>query len=223
VEETFKAGASVSVVARAHDINANQLFRWRREYQHGMWDDAESATALVPVKIAGGPPKPIKAKLGNLRPTAGGTIEIELGHARVPQPERNGEDPLANRHVRKDVIHQMRRGIRHPWQCKKESMDRDTAGQVITKLPFHEAWHRSFLLLAPGKERFQVFGHDLIKHRLFRVSWNVFESTLQHEAGAKPCKIRMGCLNRQGFGGRAKEMSGKRRQFRPGFPRLSAS
>lgn len=32
VSETFVAGASVSVVARRHDVNANQVFRWRREY-----------------------------------------------------------------------------------------------------------------------------------------------------------------------------------------------
>jgi transposase len=32
VSETFAAGASVSVVARRHDVNTNQLFRWRQEY-----------------------------------------------------------------------------------------------------------------------------------------------------------------------------------------------
>ena len=35
VEETLKAGASVSLVARAHDVNANQVFKWRRLYQQG--------------------------------------------------------------------------------------------------------------------------------------------------------------------------------------------
>jgi transposase len=32
VSETFVAGASVSVVARRHDVNANQVFRWRQQY-----------------------------------------------------------------------------------------------------------------------------------------------------------------------------------------------
>jgi len=31
VAETQEPGASVSVVARRHDVNANQLFKWRRE------------------------------------------------------------------------------------------------------------------------------------------------------------------------------------------------
>ena len=35
VEETLKPGASVSLVARAHDVNANQVFKWRKQYQQG--------------------------------------------------------------------------------------------------------------------------------------------------------------------------------------------
>jgi transposase len=32
VAGTDEPGASVSVVARRHDLNANQLFTWRRQY-----------------------------------------------------------------------------------------------------------------------------------------------------------------------------------------------
>ena len=35
VQETLKPGASVSVVARRHDINANMLFTWRRHHEEG--------------------------------------------------------------------------------------------------------------------------------------------------------------------------------------------
>ena len=35
VSETFVAGASVSTVARRHDVNANQVFKWRRKYGSG--------------------------------------------------------------------------------------------------------------------------------------------------------------------------------------------
>jgi len=35
VAETLVAGASVSVVARRHDVNANQVFKWRRELAAG--------------------------------------------------------------------------------------------------------------------------------------------------------------------------------------------
>jgi transposase len=31
VAETLVPGASVSIVARRHDVNANQVFKWRRE------------------------------------------------------------------------------------------------------------------------------------------------------------------------------------------------
>jgi transposase len=35
VEETLRAGASVSRVARKYGVNANQVFCWRRMYQQG--------------------------------------------------------------------------------------------------------------------------------------------------------------------------------------------
>jgi transposase len=35
VAETLLPGASVSVVARRHDVNANQVFKWRRELAAG--------------------------------------------------------------------------------------------------------------------------------------------------------------------------------------------
>jgi len=35
VEETFAPGASVSIVARRHDINSNLVFTWRRRYREG--------------------------------------------------------------------------------------------------------------------------------------------------------------------------------------------
>jgi transposase len=37
VEETLKPGASISRVARAHDVNTNQLFKWRREFAKDDW------------------------------------------------------------------------------------------------------------------------------------------------------------------------------------------
>ena len=40
VSETLMPGASVSVVARRHDLNANLLFTWRRE----AWPRARAST-----------------------------------------------------------------------------------------------------------------------------------------------------------------------------------
>jgi transposase-like protein len=49
VEASFAPGASVSRVAREHDINANQVFLWRKLYQDGLLGDDEPA--LLPVHI----------------------------------------------------------------------------------------------------------------------------------------------------------------------------
>ena len=51
VEETLVAGASVSRVARRHDVNANQVFYWRKLYREGRLGSTET-TKLLPVKVA---------------------------------------------------------------------------------------------------------------------------------------------------------------------------
>jgi len=47
-------GASVAGVALANGVNANQVFRWKRQYERGEFEArrSKSATALVPVTIA---------------------------------------------------------------------------------------------------------------------------------------------------------------------------
>lgn len=50
VEETLVAGASVSRVARRHDVNANQVFYWRKLYREGRLGG--SAAQLLPVKVS---------------------------------------------------------------------------------------------------------------------------------------------------------------------------
>src|ERR1700756_2906567 len=52
VEETLKPGASVSLVARAHDVNTNQVFKWRKQYLQGRLEIDSPTTTLLPVKIA---------------------------------------------------------------------------------------------------------------------------------------------------------------------------
>ena len=87
VEETLKAGASVSQVARAHDVNTNQVFHWRRQYRQGWFDeDAKKPTALVPVKLsrAVAPATTERPKSESAAAsTPAGSIDIDLGHARV--------------------------------------------------------------------------------------------------------------------------------------------
>ncbi len=54
VAETLVPGASASVVARQHDVNANQLFRWRRDWRDGLLSTADAGHGLVPVRSPAG-------------------------------------------------------------------------------------------------------------------------------------------------------------------------
>lgn len=47
VQETFATNASVSVIARKHDVNANIVFAWRRQYKRGQLG-APVGTAVAP-------------------------------------------------------------------------------------------------------------------------------------------------------------------------------
>ncbi len=55
VAETREGGASVSVVARRHDVNANQLFAWCRRYDDGAAGGEVGAGRLVPVSLVPAP------------------------------------------------------------------------------------------------------------------------------------------------------------------------
>jgi transposase len=49
-ELTFEPGASVAQVARAHGVNANQLFKWRRALKRDELNEPSSGpTGLLPV------------------------------------------------------------------------------------------------------------------------------------------------------------------------------
>ena len=50
---TMEPGASVAEVARAHGVNANQVFKWRRLFERGEFVEAgTSSTALIPVDVS---------------------------------------------------------------------------------------------------------------------------------------------------------------------------
>jgi len=48
VRESLEPGHSVSVVARRHGINPNQLFHWRKLYQDSSLSAVSSVEAVVP-------------------------------------------------------------------------------------------------------------------------------------------------------------------------------
>ena len=80
VAASFAPGSSVSVVARRYDVNANQVFGWRKLYRDGVLVPADpTGPALVPVTVTA-------AQSGDASPASGAadTIEIELaGRYRV--------------------------------------------------------------------------------------------------------------------------------------------
>ena len=77
VAATFVPGASVSVVARQYDVNANQVFSWRRRYCKASEPSPPtlSAPGLVSVKII---PEPGAEATTSPSPAASDTIEIEV-------------------------------------------------------------------------------------------------------------------------------------------------
>ena len=83
VEETLKPGASVSVIARAHDVNTNQVFKWRKQYREGRLEVAPGSNTLLPVKISDTITdlQPVSRRAAKTKRP--GIIDIDLGHARV--------------------------------------------------------------------------------------------------------------------------------------------
>src|SRR5206468_8356052 len=70
VAETLEPGSSVSIVARRHDVNTNQLFKWRREL---LPKAAIENGTMVPVAIV-----PERGR-DRRRVERTGVIEIEFG------------------------------------------------------------------------------------------------------------------------------------------------
>ena len=95
VEETLEPGASVARVARAHGVNANQVFAWRRQYRQGLLGEGHAETVnLLPVHVTGATARKTnrqdrrhaaQATCNGSRSAPSGMIQVELpkGHLRV--------------------------------------------------------------------------------------------------------------------------------------------
>ena len=83
VEETFKSGASVAQIARAHGVNANQVFNWRRMYHAGELEEDVTTDKLLPVKVTDLAPVVVVKSTKRREKAPSGFIDIDLGHARV--------------------------------------------------------------------------------------------------------------------------------------------
>ena len=75
VEKTLVSGASVARVARKYDVNANQVFYWRKLFREGRLGISMNPQ-LLPVKVAAErATEPVKS---NVQTLSSGTMEIEF-------------------------------------------------------------------------------------------------------------------------------------------------
>jgi|SRR6185503_14228950 len=90
VQESLRPSASVAEVARAHGVNANQVFTWRRAFERGELN--EPSVALIPVKLTNSEDEKQEAEAA--APPAGGSIHIELPGRAVISVERGADATL---------------------------------------------------------------------------------------------------------------------------------
>jgi transposase len=100
-ELTLEPGSSVALVARAHGVNANQVFKWRRALTRGeLSDTATPSTSLLPVVVAS--PSETACDTGEgdgqERSAPSGSIHIEFPGRAMISVER-GADPSLLRSI----------------------------------------------------------------------------------------------------------------------------
>jgi transposase len=77
VQLTMEPGASVAEIARAHGVNANQVFKWRRALERG--ELSEPCSALLPIAVASvSLPATEHPVVEPRETTTAGSIHIEL-------------------------------------------------------------------------------------------------------------------------------------------------
>ena len=74
-QQACDESVSVAQLALRHGLNTNMLFRWRRQLRAGLLD---TTTQLLPVTLAAEPKESPSLGAGD-----DGSIEIQLGHARI--------------------------------------------------------------------------------------------------------------------------------------------
>ena len=83
VQETLAEGASVAQIARAHGVNANLLFNWRRLYRAGQLC-GRGRHNLLPVRVTPEDrPRPSMPGVSALPARSPGTIHIQLQNVQV--------------------------------------------------------------------------------------------------------------------------------------------
>ena len=103
VQLTLEPGASVAEVARAHGVNANQVFKWRRAFERGELN--EPCSALLPISVAS-LSEPESAPAGEEPQVAAvaGCIHIELPGIAMISVESGADSELV-----RQVLESLRR------------------------------------------------------------------------------------------------------------------
>jgi len=86
VERSLQPGASVSGIALENGVNANVLFKWRREHLRASSSVQRGSTGqavLLPVKLAATVMPTTQEAKTPLTAMPAGVIEIDIGGARV--------------------------------------------------------------------------------------------------------------------------------------------
>ena len=80
VAQSWLPNASVSRVARQHNVNANQVFAWRKLFGDGPQESGDTVFALLPVTLAA----PVMAQpMAEPPHVSSGVIELTIGKARL--------------------------------------------------------------------------------------------------------------------------------------------
>jgi len=104
VAATLEAGASVSMVARRYDVNANQVFSWRRRYREASEPSPASSSTpgLLPVTITPAPEDepaapPTLAASDTIEIEVSGTYRVRVGSGFDPRSLKRVLDVLRRR------------------------------------------------------------------------------------------------------------------------------
>ena len=90
VELTLQPGASVALVARTHGVNANQVYKWRRDFERGaLAEPGVVSTGLLPVTVSASPET---TQSSGIYERAAGSIHVEFAGRALLSIE-SGADP----------------------------------------------------------------------------------------------------------------------------------
>jgi len=80
VAQSLQENASVSRIARQHNVNANQVFAWRKLFGEQPQESGSMVCALLPVTVA---PPDMAQRVAEQLPASVGVIDLTVGKARL--------------------------------------------------------------------------------------------------------------------------------------------